>query len=166
MAEGTMIKIDALAVGKGKGLTVGLEVESREGSGTLFLDARLCEDKETLEVINNAFNLLRVKKLDIIVRKCEEDKDCLCGGSLGLPVYLGMFACARGLKLKPNIFATGFVDRRGNITQVDGLAEKIRAILGKADTLLVPKGQGLPVSGLNVREVSNVKSAVKLAVIS
>lgn len=160
-----MIKIDALAVGKGKGLTVGLEVESREGSGILFLDARLCEDKETLEVMNNAFNLLRVKKLDILVRKSAGDKDCLCGGSLGLPVYLGMYACARGLKLKPNLFATGFVDKKGNITHVDGMAEKIRAILGKADKLLVPKGQGLPVTGLNVLEAANVKSAVKLAII-
>jgi len=91
--------------------------------------------------------------------------NCLCGGSLALPVYLGMYACIRELKLKPKTFATGYIDKKRRITKVGGLAEKIKAILGKAEVLLVPKGQGLPIEGIKVKEVSDLKEAVKLSLI-
>lgn len=163
--EKSLIKIPVLAVDKGKGLVVDLEIESRRGRGTLFLDVNLCPDKDTREAINNSFSLLPTKKQDILVRIKGNNHNCLCGGSLGLPVYLGMYACLREAKLKPRTFATGYVDKKGKIVQVGGLAEKIKAILGKADVLLVPKGQGLPIKGINVREISNLKDAIKVALI-
>lgn len=160
-----MIKIPVLAVDKGQGLVVDLEIESRRGRGTLLLDVNLCPDKETREAIKNSFSLLPTKKHDILVRIKGNKHNCLCGGSLGLPVYLGMYACLRGAKLKPRTFATGYVDKKGRIVQVGGLAEKIMAILGQADVLLVPKGQGLPIKGINVKEILNLKDAIKVALI-
>lgn len=160
-----MIKIPVLAVDKGKGILVDLELESRKGRGTLFLDIKLCLDKDTREAINNVFSLLRIKKQDILVHIKGEEHNCLCGASLALPVYLGMYACIRGLKFKPKTFATGCIDKKEKIASVGGLAEKIKAILGKADVLLVPKGQGLPIKGINVKEVLNLKDAIKLTLI-
>lgn len=160
-----MIKIPVLAVDKGKGVVVNLEIESRRGRGTLFLDVNLCPDKDTREAISNSFSLLAAKKQDILVRIKGNTHKCLCGGSLGLPVYIGMYACVQGAKLKPRTFATGYVDKKGKVVQVSGLAEKIKAILGKADIFLVPKGQGLPIKGINVKEISNLKDAIKVALI-
>lgn len=90
---------------------------------------------------------------------------CLCGGSLALPVYLGMYACIKGLKFRPNTFATGCIDKKGKLASVGGLAKKIRAIIGKAEMPLVPKGQGLPIEGISVKEVVDLKEAIKLALI-
>lgn len=160
-----MIKIPVLAIDKGKGEVVDLEIESRKGKGTLFLDIRLCPDQETRQAINTAFSLLKIKKEDILVRIKGDRHNCLCGSSLALPVYLGMYACIRGLKFKPKTFATGYIDKKGKVISVEGLAEKIKAILGKAKMLLVPKGQGLPIEGIKIKEVSTVKEAIKLSLI-
>ncbi|NVM31920.1 MAG: hypothetical protein HWN65_23980 [Candidatus Helarchaeota archaeon] len=160
-----MIKIPVLAVDKGKGVLVNLELESRKGTGTLFLDIKLCPDKETRQAINTAFSLLNIKKKDILVNIKGDKHKCLCGGSLALPVYLGMYACIRGLKFKPKTFATGCIDKKEKITSVGGLAEKIKTIIGKAEMLLVPKGQGLPIEGISVKEVADLKEAIKLALI-
>jgi predicted S18 family serine protease len=161
-----MIKIPVLAVDKDKGVLVDLELESKKGKGTLFLDIKLCPDKETRQAMNTAFSLLKIKKKDILVRIIGDKHNCLCGGSLSLPVYLGMYACIRGLKFRPKTFATGCIDKKGKITSVGGLAEKIRAILGKADVLLVPKGQGLPIEGIKVKEVLDLEEAIRIALIN
>jgi len=160
-----MIKIPVLAVDKGKGVLVDLELESKKGKGTLFLDIKLCPDQKTRQAMNTAFSLLKIKKKDILVRIRGDKHNCLCGGSLALPVYLGMYACIRGLKFRPKTFATGCIDKKGKITSVGGLAEKIRAILGKADVLLVPKGQGLPIEGIKVKEVLDLEEAIRIALI-
>ena len=160
-----MVRMPVLAVEKGKGSIVYLEIETRRGGGTLFLDAKLCSDRETREAINNAFSLLKIRGKDILVHVKGLSSNCLCGGSLGLSVYLGMYACLRGLKFKPKTFATGGIDKKGKIISISELAEKIMAILGKAEVLLVPKGQGLPVEGIKVKEVSDLKEAIKIALI-
>ncbi len=161
-----MIRIPVLSVKKGKGVVIYVEFETRQGAGTLFLDAKLCYDNETRDAINTAFSLLKIKKKDMLVRVVKGDGiDCVCGGSLGLAVYLGMHACIHGLKLRPNTFATGGIDKKGKIIPIAELAEKIKAILGKADVLLVPEGQSLPVEGIKVKEVSNLKEAMKIALI-
>ena len=158
-----MIQIPILAVDNGTGVVENLEIESRKGKGSLFLDVKLCPDNDTRETISNVFSLLRRKQQDILVRVKGNRNNCLCGGSLGLPVYLGMYACIHGLKLKPKTFATGGINKKGEILPVGALAEKIKAILGKAEVLLVPKDQRLPIEGMIVREVSDLKEAIKVA---
>ncbi len=157
-----MVRVPVLAVEKGKGMIVYLEIEARRG-GALFLDAKLCSDRETREAINNVFSLLKVRGKDIWVRVKGRSFNCLCGGSLGLSVYLGMYACLQGLTFKPKTFATGGIDKKGKIIAISELAEKIKAIIGKAEVLLVPNGQGLPVEGMKVKEVSDLKEAIKIA---
>ncbi len=161
-----MIRIPVLTVEKGKGRIVYLEIEARKGEGTLFLDTKLCPDRETKETINTAFSLLKVKRKDVLVRIEKGDRfDCVCGGSLGLSVYLGMYACIHGQKFRPKTFVTGGIDKKGKIIPIVELAEKIKAILGKADILLVPEGQSLPVEGIKIKEVSSLKEATKIALI-
>lgn len=160
-----MIKIPVLAVVEGvKGTILELEIEAKkEGRGDLFLDFRLTLDKTSRQALKTAFSLLHAGTTDILVRFGGEKDFCLCGGSFALPIYLGMYACVRGLKVKPGTFSTGCINENGEITSVSELAEKIRVILGKAELLLVPKGQGLPVQGIIIKEVSNLQEAVDLA---
>lgn len=158
-----MIKIPVLAVDKGKGVLVNLELESKRGKGTLFLDIKLCPDKETMQAVSTAFSLLNIKNKDILLSIKGNKHNCLCGGSLALPVYLGMYACIKGLKFKSKTFATGCIDKKRKIIKVGGLVEKIKAILGRAEMLLVPKGQSLPIKGMKIKEVLNLKQAIKFA---
>jgi len=161
-----MIHVPVLGVHKDKGIIVELELEFiTRGQGTLFLDAKLNLDNDAKQAIKGAHSLLRLKKGDMLVRMRGNKQCCLCGGSLALPIYLGMYACHKGMEFKPRTFATGGSGKKGTITQVGGLAEKIKVVLGKADLLLVPKKQGLPIEGMKVKEVSDLKEAIRLALV-
>ncbi len=161
-----MVRVPILAVQKGKGIIVELDLELKKpGTGALFLDARLYADDDIRQALNTTFSLLRLKRQDVLIRITGSRKYCLCGGSLALPMSLGMYACTRGVKFKPRTFATGGLSPKGEITPVGSLAEKMKVILGKADLLLVPKGQGLPLAGMKVKEVSSLKEAVKIALV-
>jgi len=73
---------------------------------------------------------LKINKRDIFIRAEQKRWNCLCGS--GLPVYLGMSALLKNLKFKPDVFATGGIDKKGKVTPVSCLAEKIKAVLKKA----------------------------------
>lgn len=158
-----MIEVPILAVQKGKGVLFFLEIELKEGRGTLFLDSKICTDKEARKAIDTAFSLLGGKKKDILIRSQNLKCQYLCGSSLGLPVYLGMHACLSGKKITPRVFATGGIDKKGNVISVGCLAEKIKTVLGEADKLLVPKNQGLPITGMEVVEVADIQEAAEIA---
>jgi len=158
-----MARVPILAVEKGKGVLFYLDLELREGNGTLYLDSKIRTDEQAKKAIDTAFSLLEIKKEDIFVHSQNNKSQCLCGSSLGLPVYLGMYALLSGLRFKSKIFATGSIDKKGNVISVGCLAEKIKAVLGKADKLLVPKNQGLPITGMDVVEVANIQEATEIA---
>ena len=140
-----------------------MDIESREGTGSLFLDSKIRTDREAIKVIDIAFSFLGAKNKDVLIRSHNSKCQCLCGSSLGLPVYLGMHACLSGKKIKPGVFATGSIDKKGNVISVGCLAEKIKAVLGKADKLLVPRNQGLPITGMEVIEVADIQEAAEIA---
>ena len=109
-----MVRVPILAVQKGKGIIVELDLEMKQqGTGALFLDAKLYADDDIRQALNTAFSLLRLKRQDVLIRITGSRKYCLCGGSLALPMYLGMYACTRGVKFKPRTFATGGLDQKG-----------------------------------------------------
>lgn len=140
-----------------------MEIEQKEGGGILFLDTKIETDQEAKKAIDTAFAFMEAKKKDLLIRSQNSKCQCLCGSSLGLPIYLGMLACLSGQKIKPKVFATGGIDKKGNVISVGCLAEKIKAVLGKADKLLVPKNQGLPIEGMEVVEVANIQEAAEIA---
>jgi ATP-dependent Lon protease len=158
-----MLEAPILAVQKGKGVLFFLEIELKEGRGTLFLDSKIRADQEARKAIDTAFSLVGAKKKDILIRSQNFKCQCLCGSSLGLPIYLGMHACLSGKKIKPRVFATGSIDKKGNVISVGCLAEKVKAVLGEADKLLVPKNQGLPITGMEVVEVADIQEAADIA---
>jgi len=81
-----MVKLPILAVQKGKGVLFFLEIELKEGRGTLFLDSKICTDQKARKAIDTAFSLLGAKKKDILIRSRNLKCQHLCGSSLGLPV--------------------------------------------------------------------------------
>ncbi|HOU77443.1 MAG TPA: hypothetical protein PLM69_04885 [Syntrophales bacterium] len=162
-----MIIVPVLAVlTGGEGTILELEIEMcREGKGHLFFDSRLFLDEVARTALKTAFSLIDVGKTDILVRLVGEKDFCLCSGSFALPVYLGMYAGVRGLEFKPGTYATGCINDKGEITAVGDLAEKIRAVLGRAKRLLVPKEQALPVADIEMVEVADLQDAVEYALI-
>ena len=119
-------RVPILAVQKGKGIIVELDLELKKpGTGALFLDAKLYADDDIRQALSIAISLLRLKRQDLLVRiMAGEERTCLCGGSLALPLYLGMYACTRGLKLRPRTFSTGCIDKKGRITPWGALRKK------------------------------------------
>jgi len=162
-----MISVPVLAVlTGGEGTILELEIEvCPEGRGHLFFDSRLLLDDTARTALKSAFSFLRLQKTDILVRLVGEKDFCLCSGSFALPVYLGMYAGLRGLEFRPGSYATGCINERGEVTPVADLAEKIRAVQGRAERLLVPKGQALPVTGIEIIEVADLQDAVEYVLI-
>jgi predicted ATP-dependent serine protease len=162
-----MIKVPILAVLDGcKGLLLELEVDGKkEGNGDLFLDSKLTLDDASRKALKAAFCMLHPEKTDLFVRVAGEKDFCLCGGSFALPIYLGMYACLRGLAWKLGTYCTGCINEKGEVTSVGELAEKIRTVLGKAELLLVPNGQALPVQGIAIKEVADLQEAIEQALI-
>jgi len=66
---------------------------------------------------------------------------------------------------RPGTYATGCINEQSEVTAVGELIEKIRTVLGKAELLIVPSSQGIPVEGLTVKEAGNLQEAVALALI-
>ena len=57
-----MVRVPILAVQKGKGIIVELDLEMRQqGTGAHFLDARLYADDDIRQALNTAFSLLHLK---------------------------------------------------------------------------------------------------------
>lgn len=156
-----MVRVSILGVTEGKGEIIELELEGKDGEGRLYLDANICLNPPAHGAMRTAFCLLQPKR-DVLVRYGGRECRGLCGASLGLPLYLGMYALLNGLEVNPAFFATGGLSKDGKVTPAGALAEKIKAILGRAQRLLVPSGQGLPIEGLEMVEASDIKEAARL----
>jgi hypothetical protein len=156
-----MIKVPILSFNGKKGEIFKLILEKKSGNGRLYLDSNLCLNAEAYKAMRTAFALVH-PKTDILIRNTNKKCKPICGGSLGLPLYLGMYTLIHGLKMNPKAFATGSLDVKGKVGKIGSLAEKIKAILGKGEVILVPRGQGIPVKGIRVLEVRTAKEAAKI----
>ena len=159
-----MVHLPVLTVNEGKGEVYWLEIESRPGDGRLYLDSALFFDNPAHGELRLVFGLLQAER-DLLIRNAEPPAGaathCLCGPSLGLVLYLGMVAALHDRPVPEGVFVTGTVDQNGKVLPVGGLAEKMRAVLEQAHRFIVPAGQGLPLAGIEVVEVSTVEEAVR-----
>jgi len=156
-----MTKVPILSFNGKKGEIFKLILEKKSGNGRLYLDSNLCLNADAYKSVRTAFALVR-PKTNILIRNTNRKCKPICGGSLGLPIYLGMYALTHDLKMNSKAFATGFLDIKGKVERIGSLAEKIKAALGKGELILVPRDQGIPVKGIRVLEVGTAKEAVKI----
>ena len=156
-----MIEVPILAFKGNKGEIFKVILEKKSGSGRLYLDSNLCFNADAYREVRTAFALIH-PKMDILIRYNGRKCKPICGGSLGLPIYLGMYALTHGLKMNSKAFSTGLLDVKGRVGRIGYLAEKIKAALGKGESILVPRGQGIPVKGIRVLEVRTAKEAAKI----
>ena len=159
-----MVRLPVLTVNEGRGEVPWLEIESCPGDGRLYLDAHLFFDERAHGELRLVFGLLQADR-DLLIRDVQPPAGaathCLCGPSLGLALYLGMVAALHDRPVPEGVLATGTVDQNGKVLPVDGLAEKVRAVLEQAHRFIVPAGQGLPLAGIEVVEVSTVEEPVR-----
>lgn len=156
-----MTKVPILSFNGKKGEIFKLILEKKSGNGRLYLDSNLCLNADAYKAMRTAFALVH-PQTDVLIRNTNKKCKRICGGSLGLPIYLGMYALTHGVKMNSRAFATGILDLKGKVGRIASLAEKIQAVLGKGDAILVPRGQGIPVKGIRVLEVNTAKEAVRV----
>jgi len=84
------------------------------------------------------------------------------GGSAGAAMAAAIFAALEGKEVDNGVLITGSIGLTGGIGRVDAVAEKAAAARDWGATLfLVPAGQYVEVSGIEVREVASLWEALE-----
>jgi uncharacterized protein len=161
-----------------KGYLIPLEVIIKEGKGSLFLNVANVLFDETLQSSANvAVKVARevsskdLASKDILINiksPVQEQTITIQGGSAGGAMTLAAMAAMQGKTLRKDVLITGTIKDDHTIGRIG--APKAKAIAAKdngALMFLVPAGQKSEVGdvGIEVREVSTIEDAAKLAIV-
>lgn len=85
------------------------------------------------------------------------------GGSGGAPITLAIIAALEGKNIDQKVLMTGTISYDGSIGDVADVEEKVKtARENGASKVLIPQGNYVSVSGIEVEEVSNIEEAVEI----
>lgn len=86
------------------------------------------------------------------------------GGSGGAPFTLALYAALKNKTIDQNIYLTGTIESDGSIGKVGEVEKKARIAREKGgQKILVPEGEYVSVSGINVEEVSDIEEVINIA---
>jgi hypothetical protein len=161
-----------LAIINGNGVVIPVEMEVRPGEGRFLLDV-----EGVVYFVDTQSSLLTALKAaeaatsaglagnDVILRVENPYAQtlALAGKSAGASFAVAMIASLQGREIKSDVLLTGEVKEDGSIGPVSGVYLKALAAKdAEARILLVPKGQGVEVDGLEVVEVSDIDEAAAI----
>jgi hypothetical protein len=157
----------------GKGTTIPLEVELREGGeGRLLLDIKQARYTVALqESVESAYEAamritgIRLGDKDVLIHIGNLSTNRLLtidGKSAGAAVAVALVAAIEGREIRPNVLITGTIEPDGKIGVVSGIYWKAMAAKeAGTDTLLVSYGTSPYIEGLEIVNVDTLLKAVK-----
>jgi len=160
-----------LGVKGGEGVPIPLEIEIKKGTGRLLIDiGEIFLEEDVQSTAKTAVALA-----DVISKGNLADKDAtirivnpyiksltISGMSSGAIMTMSLIALGKNRTLKKGVIITGTIKGDGSIGRVLYIKQKAEAAKGlNAMQMLVPEGQKIPVSGIELIEVSNIEEAME-----
>ncbi len=159
-----------LGVKGSEGVAIPLEIELKKGTGRVLIDIDdIFLEEDVQSTVKTAFALA-----DVMSKGNLTDKDAtirivnpykkslsLSGMSSGATMTMGLIALGKDLALREGILITGIVNGDGSIARVMYISQKAEAAKAlNATVMLVPVGQKIPISGIELIEVADVEEAM------
>jgi predicted S18 family serine protease len=168
--ETRSIATHILGVRDGAGVIIPLEIEVKKGSERIFIDvSEVFLESDVQGTAKTAFALADVKSKGGLTQKDAyihivnpySKSLSLSGSSSGAVMTMALIALGKNATLKEDVMITGSIGGDGSIGQVLYISEKAEAAKSfNATVMLVPAGQKISVSGIELIEVSNVAEAM------
>ena len=156
---------------EGEGVILMLKLKMVSGEGRILLDMKktyLDESAQisTCKAVKVAQNITQTnlsdKNIIISFEVNESEKTQIEGGSGGAAICLALVSLIQERALNKSVLITGCVKNDHSISKVLEVKEKARCARNNGCVLfLVPRGQKLNISDLNVKEVSRIEDAMK-----
>lgn len=160
-----------LGVKGDEGVATPLEIEIKKGTGRVLIDiGDIFLEDDVQSTAKTAFALADVKskgdlaEKDATIRIINPYKKSLSisGMSSGAIMTMGLIALGKNATLKKDIAITGTIKGDGSIGRVLYISQKAEAAKAlNATVMLVPEGQWMPVSGIELIEISNIEEAME-----
>lgn len=153
---GAIIPLEVKILPKGTGLlSVNIKnVELKSGAqDSIRLAAAIASKLSGVSLTNKDIDVSFVNQFGDIV--------AVDGPSAGGAITVAIYAALSEKNINTNTLMTGTIETDGSIGQVGGVDKKAEAAKNQgAGRFLVPKGQKVSVSGLDVSEVNNIRDAL------
>jgi predicted S18 family serine protease len=160
-----------LGVRDGKGVPIPLEIEIKKGMGRALIDiGEIFLEDDVQSTVKTAFALADVMsdgelaEKDAAIRIINPYKKSLSisGMSSGAIMTMSLIALGKNTTLKKDVMITGTIRGDGSIGPVLYIGQKAEAAKAlNATVMLVPVGQKIPVSGIELIEISNIEEAME-----
>ena len=154
----------------GLGVIIPMDVKISRGSGILSVNINKVDLQSGVQSsirlaadVASVFSGVSIKDRDITVSFVNEGQDIvsLDGDSAGGAVTVTIIAALQDKDIRPNVMMTGTIKSDFSIGPIGGVRDKATAAKeAGANKFLVPLGQGVSVSGIDVVEVRNIEEVV------
>jgi predicted S18 family serine protease len=165
------IRAHILGVKGDEGVAIPLEIEIKKGTGRVLIDiGDIFLEDDVQSTAKTAFALADVKskgdlaEKDATIRIINPYKKSLSisGMSSGAIMTMGLVALGKNATLKEGVTITGTIKGDGSIGRVLYISQKAEAAKAlNATVMLVPGGQWMPVSGIELIEISDIEEAME-----
>ena len=156
--------------GDGIGVVIPIEVKVVGGDGSISVNIKNVDlQSGTQASIRTAADIAEVyadkalDERDITVSFINEGSAIVSvdGPSAGAAITATIIAALQNKTIRTDVLATGTIEVDGSVGQVGGVSAKAEAVEDYgADIFLVPDGERVTVSGLQVVEVGNINEVV------
>ncbi|KAF0214561.1 MAG: hypothetical protein FD167_5254 [bacterium] len=150
----------------GEGVVIPLEIKAVKGSGSILVNVKnvdlgqQAQDSiRTAAIVAGSFSGISIVSKDIAVTFVHEGAEVVTidGGSGGAALTVGMIAALENITLNTKVLITGTIESNQTIGKVGSVTNKAIAAKGfGAATFLVPKGQLVNVTGVEIVEVATL----------
>ncbi len=167
--------VNFVGLTKNGGVVLPIRIGVKEGDGSIYIRINgVSYDESFQETVKRAV-IASKKFLEKKEKRSFEDLDVVVwvenpfmnpinieGGSMGASISLGIISLIENRKIKEKTIITGGISSNGTILKVKKVREKAEVAKEYGiKRFIVPKGQWVNISGIEVVEVSRLEEAVE-----